>query len=122
MKPVKSKKDRFHRLEAQRLKLVEYLLSDCPLLHGSYTELLVKCGRAGCHCQKKPAHLVARLGTRKDGIPQNRVVRVADRQHVKALVKSYKKHKESLGELKQIHVQQEQLVKSILNDKDEPYE
>jgi hypothetical protein len=122
MKLVKSKKAHFLRLESQRRKLVEYLLSDCSLIQGSYTELLVKCGKLGCHCENNPAHLVTRLGIRKNGTPRNPVVRVTDRERVKSLVENYKKHKHTLKKIKETHAQQEQLAKAIVADKNEDYE
>jgi len=121
-KSVKSKKDQFRRLELQRDKLIEYLLSDCLLMQGSYSELLVKCGKAGCNCEAKPAHLVTRLGTRRNNTPQNQVVRIADRQRVRSLVEIYKKHKATFSDFKALHLEQEEIVKAIIGDKDEPYE
>ena len=121
-KSVKSKKEQFHRLELQRNKLINYLLSDCSLMRGSYTELLVKCGKVGCHCVGKPAHLIARLGTRRNNKAQTQVVRIADRKRVRSLVDVYKKHKVASTNFKKIHQQLEQIVKAIIEDKDEQYE
>ncbi len=120
-KLVNSKKAQFGRLDLQRDKLIDYLLSDCSLIQGSYTELLVKCGKAGCHCEGKPAHPVARLGTRRNNKAQNQVVRVFDRERIRSLVEVYRGHKAALTDLKDIHKKQEKIVKSIISDKDEPY-
>ena len=118
---VKNKKQ-FQRLETQRAKLLEYLLSDIALIQGSYTELRVKCGKAGCHCEKKPAHLVARLGTRENGKVLNKVVRIADREEVLQLVEHYKKHRNALREIVKIHQQQKNLIKKLIDDKNQGYQ
>jgi len=122
VKSVKSKKEEFNRLELERKKLIGYLLSECSLIQGSYSEILVKCGKEGCHCEGKPAHLVTRLGTRRNNKAQNQVVRVADRERVCLLVEAYKKHKATFGDLKNINQKQEKIVRSIINDKDDLYD
>ena len=109
------------RLEKQRAQLIEYLLSDCPLIRGSYTEVLVKCGRTGCHCEKKPAHLVSRLIIHQNGHPQCKLIRVADRDSVQTLVQNYKQHKQAWRQLVQIHNKQEALVKTLIGEKDVGY-
>ena len=121
-KSVKSKKDHFRQLELERGKLIQYLLLECSLIQCSYSELLVKCGKPGCHCEDKPAHLVTHLGTRKNNAARTQVVRIADRQRVCALVQVYKKHKAALTDLKDIHQQQEKIVRDLVDDKDQPYE
>jgi len=118
---VKSK-NQFQHLELRRSELVDYLLSDTALIKGSYTEILVKCGRSGCHCEKKPAHLVARLGIRENDTVQNKLVRVADRQYVEQLVENYKQHKEALRELAKIQQQQTNFFKALIGKKDKGYQ
>ena len=114
-------KNKLQPLEAQRTRLIQYLLTDCALIQGSYTEILVKCGRPGCHCKLKPAHLVARLGIRNNGIVQNKLVRIEDRQRVSQLVELYKRHKSALQQLAKIHDQQFTLLKKIIGEKNMNY-
>ncbi|MFH1405362.1 MAG: DUF6788 family protein [Patescibacteria group bacterium] len=115
------KKREILRLEKERKRLVDELLSDCDLIVGNYSELLVRCGRSGCHCEKKPCHLVARLGIQEQGMVKNRVVRVDDRKRVQQLVQNYKHHKEALRNLKRICELETQILKSVMKLKNVGY-
>ena len=117
---VKNKKH-FRKLEKQRQHLMDYLLSSVKLICGSYSEVLVKCGRPGCHCQDKPMHPVTRLEIREDGKRRTKVVRASDSEYVKQLVDEYKKHKDALNELQKIHDEQKELLRKLISDKDEGY-
>ena len=117
---VKNKKH-FRKLEKQRQHLMDYLLSSVKLICGSYSEVLVKCGRPGCHCQDKPIHPVTRLEIREDGKRRTKVVRAIDSEYVKQLVDEYKKHKDALKELQKIHDEQKELLRKLISDKDKGY-
>jgi hypothetical protein len=114
-------KSKIHKLEQERTKLLDLLLSDDRLIEGSYSEILVKCGRAGCHCEKKPIHLVARLGIREEGKVKNKVVRVADRENVQKLTDRYKAHKQALHKLKQINEAERTILKDVMKQKNSGY-
>lgn len=117
---VKSKKH-FRKLERRRQRLVEYLLSNVGLVCGSYSDVLVKCGRAGCHCEQKPIHPVTRLEVRVGGTRQTKLVRAGDRERVKQLVDIYKRHRSALRELLQVNEEQKGLLKQLISEKDEGY-
>lgn len=110
-------KSKLSKLEQARKELLVLLLSDGALIEGSYCEILVKCGRAGCHCEKKPIHLVARLGIREDGNLKNKVVRVADRENVKRLTTRYRDHKKALQDLEQINEVEREILKGLIKQK-----
>ena len=110
-------KNKISKLEQERKKLFALLLSEDPLIEGCYSEILVKCGRSGCHCEKKPIHLVTRLGVREDGKIKNKVVRVADRENVKKLANRYREHKQALQELGQIDEKQREIFKDLIKHK-----
>ena len=110
-------KSKISKLEQERAKLLDLLLSDDPLIEGSYSEILVKCGRAGCHCEKKPIHLVARLGMREDGKIKNKVVRVVDREAVQKLTGRYKEHKQALQELERVNEAEREVLKEVIRQK-----
>lgn len=96
-------------------------MSNDDLIEGSYSEILVKCGRSGCHCEKKPIHLVTRLNIREEEKIKNKVVRVADRENVKALVARYKEHKEALQKLDQINEDLRENLKTLIKQKNIGY-
>lgn len=118
---MSKKKIKILKLEADRKKLLLLLLSDDELIEGSYSELLVKCGRSACHCEKKPVHLVARLGVREDGKIKNKVVRVADRDEVKQLTDRYREHKQALRQLEHIHKKEREILKEHIKLKNRGY-
>ena len=101
--------------------MLDLLLSDDQLIEGSYSEMLVKCGRAGRHCEKKPIHLVARLGMREDGKIKNKVVRVADREEVQKLTGRYREHKQALQELERVNEVQRAALKELMRQKNRGY-
>lgn len=111
-------KTKISKLEQERKQLIALLLNDDSLIEGSYSEILVKCGRSGCHCEKKPIHLVARLGVRVDGKIKNKVVCVADREKVKKLTGQYRKHKDALQELGKIEEMEREILKTLIKHKD----
>lgn len=97
--------------------LLSLLLSGVELIEGSYSEILVKCGRSGCHCEKEPIHLVARLGLREDGKIKNKVVRIADREEVKKLIERYREHRQALQKLKQVNETEREILKKLIKQK-----
>lgn len=110
-------KNKISKLAQKRKELFDLLLSDVPLIEGSYSEILVKCGRAGCHCEKNPIHLVARLGMREDGKIKNKVVRVADRDEVRKLTGRYKEHKQALQDLERVNEMEKEVLKEVIKKK-----
>lgn len=118
---MSKKKIKITKLERERKALLALLLNDDELIEGSYSELLVKCGRVGCHCEKKPIHLVARLGVREDGKIKNKVVRVADREEIKLLTDRYRKHKQALRHLEHINDEEREIIKSVIKQKNRGY-
>ena len=114
---MSKKKIKVTKLEREREELLAFLLNDDKLIEGSYSELLVKCGRVRCHCEKKPIHLVARLGVREDGKIKNKVVRVADREEVKLLTNCYREHKQALRQLDHINDEEREIIKGLIKQK-----
>jgi hypothetical protein len=73
--------------------------------------------KAACHCEKKPIHLDGRLGMREDGKFRNKVVRVADREHVQRLTGRYREHKRALQELEQINELEREILRDLIKQK-----
>ena len=114
-------KNKISKLEQKRKKLLVLLLSDDELIEGNYSEIFVKCGRSGCHCEKKPIHLVARLGIRENGKIKNKLVRVADREEVKQLIDRYRERKQALRQLVQINETECEILKGLIKQKNQGY-
>jgi len=114
-------KNKTSKIQQLRRELLEFLLNDDDLIEGSYSEMLVKCGRSGCHCEKKPIHLIARLGIREDGKIKNKVVRVADREKVKSLTTCYREHKKALHDLERINKEEREILKELIKEKNIGY-
>lgn len=118
---MSQEKNKISKLEQKRKKLLVLLLSDEWLIEGSYSQILVKCGRSGCHCEKKPIHLVARLGIRENGKIKNKVVRVADRDNVKRLTVRYRERKQALRQLEHINEMEREILKGLIKRKNRGY-
>jgi hypothetical protein len=93
------KRKAIQTIELERKALLDALTDDSEMIEGSLSDILVKCGREGCHCEKKPVHMVTRLTTREGGRIKLRVVRVDDREQVRDLVQAHKDFKQALKEL-----------------------
>lgn len=115
-------KTRLSKLENTRKKLLRLILADGDLIEGGYGEVLVKCGKAGCHCAKKPCHLVAKLSFREDGKSKNKVVRVADRENVKRLTDRYREQKQALQELERISKMEREILRRVIKRKNRGYD
>ncbi len=109
---IERKRKKILELEMVRKRLIEILLADDEMIEGNLCDILVRCGKAGCHCAKRPAHPVTRLGMREDGKIKNKVVRVDDREKVRKLVQTYKEHKQALRKLEQLEMEEKEIIKS----------
>ena len=107
------KKKGIQAIEGERKRLIDTLTEDKDLIEGSLTDILVKCGRAGCHCEKKAAHTVTRLAVRENGQIKIRVVRVDDRDPVRKLVRVHKEFKEALRKLSELESRERKILKAM---------
>lgn len=110
------------RIQEKRKKLLEPFLSEDELIEGSYIEVYQKCGRAGCHCEKNPSHLVTRLSRWVDGKLKHKVVRIADRTQIKIWSNNYKRHRKALVQLNKYNSQEKKIMKIIIDLKKKHYE
>jgi len=116
------KEEKIHELEKERKRLIRILLSDCKLVEGSLRDLMVRCGRKGCHCEKEPIHPVTRLSHWENGKLKNKIVRIADRELIRKLSNNYKEHKRVLRDLAKRNAEEIKLLKSLLKSKTIRYE
>ena len=98
-KKLTAKQNALLHLQEERKKLIEPFLENDELTEGSYVEVLQKCGRPGCQCEKRPTHLVSRVSKWMDGKLKHKVVRIEDRDQVRKFVETYKKHKAAMTKL-----------------------
>lgn len=115
------KKRGIQTIESERKKLLDALTDDGEMVEGSLSNILVKCGRAGCHCEKKPVHMVTRLTTRENGQIKLRVVRVDDRERVRDLVQAHKEFKQALKELGALESRQKKILKTMKKARNKIY-
>jgi len=116
------KKEHLYELEKERKRLIKILLSDCKLVDGSLQDLMVRCGRKGCHCEKEPIHPITRLSHWNNGKLKNKIVRIADRTLIRKLSNNYKEHKRALGDLAKRNAEEISLLKSMVKAKIIQYE
>lgn len=115
------KKKAIQAIELERKKLLDALVDDSEMIEGSLSDILVKCGRKGCHCEKKPVHMVTRLTTRENGDIKLRVVRVDDREHVRGLVQTHREFKQALKELIALELHQKKILKTMKKRRNKIY-
>ena len=114
-KILTKKKGQILTLQKERQRLFDFLLSDCELIEGSYRESLLRCGRAGCHCEKEGGHLVGRISRWQEGKLKNKVVRIADRERILKLAADCRAHKKALNQIKKIDGRQKTLLKNVIH-------
>ncbi len=122
IKKINRKKDEILEIEKQRRSLIKLLLSDCEVVEGSFIDVLVRCGRSGCHCEKEPVHPVTRLSWWDNGKLKNKIVRIADRKWVKKLSDNYKNHKQAMSTLVKLNEKEKNIIKSVVKLKTIKYE
>ena len=115
------KKKAIQTIETERKRLLDTLIDDKALIEGSLSDILVKCGRGGCHCEKKAAHTVTRLSMRENGQIKIKVVRVDDRENVRKLVQVHKEFKEALRKLSELESRQKKILKTIKKERHTRY-
>ena len=119
---LNTKRKQILEIENQRKKIINLLLDHSELIEGSLRDSMMKCGKKGCRCEKKPIHPVTRLSRWENGKLINKLIRIADRNWVRKLSDNYKKHWQALNELVKINNLQKDLLKIIIKLKSVRYE
>ena len=109
------------RLEEERARIVDRLLDASPLIRGSVTHVLVRCGSPGCHCAQAPAHPIWRLATSRKGRQRCQLIRRADVDEVRELVARYRDFRGGLRELEAIHKEEKALLRGLMEIRDVGY-
>lgn len=123
MSMKKNNEDKIKRkFEIERKRLMTTLLNDCKLVEGSLRDVMVRCGRKGCHCEKEAIHPVTRLSRWENGKLKNKIVRIDDRELIRKLSQNYREHRNALSKLIKLNDEEMQWLKSVLKSKTVKYE
>jgi len=110
------------KLERKRAEILDQLLSDTPLLAGSLSLVMRRCGKANCHCARRPAHPVWVLSTRRKGKASCQVIRRADVEKTDERVRVYKKFKAALKRLSEVEIAEKSKLLQKMKERHVPYE
>ena len=122
-KNIEKKKKEVSDMETERKRLIKNLLAkEGKFIEGSYQELLVKCTRLDCKCQKKPCHPVTRISWYENGkFKKHKIVRVEDREWVKKGTRLYQDYKLALSSLVKLNEKEKKSLQQILKMKMKKY-
>lgn len=112
---------RVRRLERRRARILEDLLVPAPLLKGWLSLVQRTCGKPNCHCARKPGHPVWVLATGQGAQRRCQVVRQADVEEVRGQVEIYRQFRAALREFEAIGREEKELLKGLIEKRNEPY-
>ena len=110
------------KLDRERVQILKRLLGSGPLLKGSLSLVMRRCGKPNCHCVREPAHPVWVLITRPKAKPRCQVVRLADVETVRGHVKAYKEFRIARRRLCEVEKAQRLLLLRKMEERHMPYE
>jgi hypothetical protein len=119
---IRKTKRAITEIQRERERVMDTLLPNTELIAGSYSEMYARCGKTGCHCEKKPAHLVTRLGFMESGKVKTKLVRIQDRPWVSKMVQTYKNQKKGIGEVSKLNKKQVALLRKLIQLRNCRYE
>ena len=109
------------RLTDEEHELVEELLAPEPLIVGSVSNVLRRCGNPNCHCAERPAHPTTHLATTREGQRRCQLVRKADEDVVTEKVNRYRRFREVLRRLTALERQRRDVLKAVAEVRGEDY-
>jgi hypothetical protein len=113
-KQIASQLRALRQLERRRRAVVQRLLDTSPLLRGTLSRILQRCGKPNCHCAKKPAHPVWRLASSREGHQRCQLVRQGDVEWAQEHVGRYKDLRAALRTLEAIHKEERAGLRGLL--------
>ena len=113
--------ERLREARSQREAVVDELIELDPLIIGSLSEMLRRCGKPSCHCAERPGHLQAVLMSAQDGRRRCQMIRKADLPAVRQAVERYREFRAGLRELNTIDSRVLALLKELMKLRDEGY-
>ena len=109
------------RLTDQERELVEELLTPEPLIVGSVSNVLRRCGNPNCHCAERPAHPTTHLATTREGRRKCQLVRKADEDAVTEKVNRYRRFRKVLRRLTALERERRDVLKAVAAVRGEDY-
>src|SRR5665213_1416973 len=92
------------KLWQHRDELLRILTADHPVLIGTVTDTLRRCGNPACHCAEKPSHLQTLLQFKKDGHYVCRFVRQENAQAVHQAAQLYRDWREAMRQFQALQI------------------
>jgi len=121
-KNLQKAREKLRSLQKYRSELLRIFYRDEILIAGSFSEVFIPCGKSTCRCHEEGGHFATRLSKWVGGKLKTKIVRVADREHVKKASDCYKSHKSVLRELNNLHAEEIKWLKRIVELKTTEYE
>jgi hypothetical protein len=109
------------RLAEEEHALVDELLRAEPLIVGSVSHVLRRCGNPACHCAQRPTHPTLHLATSQVGQRRCQLVRKTDEATVIEKVDRYRRFRELLRRLSVLERQRRDLLKAVAEARSEDY-
>ena len=110
-------------LEAQRKKIIDYLLNAHDMVDGSIYTVYKKCGNKNCRCAKGKLHGPFKYLSKKvDGVTKTVFVRKADEANVEIKATNYRKYITHMARLCKIDKKIYEMVAMIKKIKTSSYE
>lgn len=104
-------------LERQRQKALSSFALDEPLIIGSVTQTMGKCGKPNCQCAQKPSHPITLLMTTLNGKKRSQLIRKNDVERIINLWRTYKKLMSLLRELKEIQQKEVEILRQMIRER-----
>ena len=95
----------------RREELLRILTASHPVLIGTITDTLRRCGNPTCHCAEKPSHLQTLLQFKKKGRYVCRYVRHDNADALRQAVQLYHNWRDALKEFQALQIQEIRLMK-----------
>ena len=113
---------RLRSLDERRIRLLEALCDDKPMLVGSLSLVKRTCGNPTCHCATTPTHEAWVLATTRDTRRRCQVVRLADVEDVRRRVGVYRSFRKTLRDLEAIEREEAVLLRGLMEERNVPYD
>jgi hypothetical protein len=110
-----------YSLERQRKKMLASFMLNEPLLIGSRTQTMGRCGKPNCQCAQKPSHPITLFMTTTHGKKRSQLIRKDDVNRILKLWRAYKNLVSLLRELKEIHQKEIELLRQIIRERSVDY-
>lgn len=113
--------DEARRLSKEQQAILDEILAPEPLIAGSVSQILRRCGKPNCHCVERPSHPTTHLKTSQDGHARCQLVRKADEAEVIDKVNRYRRAKTLLRKLSTLERRRREALQAAIEARRETY-